>query len=84
MTIFKEALIEKKIKIKSLKKIRIGETSKTYIGEYKNQKVIVKYFLQNKLNKVTNHFLKNKIRSQIIAKKLFPKILSIYNFKNYI
>ena len=48
MTIFKEALIEKKIKIKSLKKIRIGETSKTYIGEYKNQKVIVKYFLQNK------------------------------------
>ena len=75
MTIFKEALIEKKIKIKSLKKIRIGETSKTYIGEYKNQKVIVKYFLQNKLNKVTNHFLKNKIRSQIIVKKLFPKIL---------
>ena len=70
------------IKFELSKEIRKGETANTYLGNYQNEKSILKLFKKNHNKLITNQYLDNEINNQLINKNLFPEIYYI-NKKNF-
>ena len=68
-------LNELNLEFKLLEKIKDGETSQTYIGKYKNKKVILKSFNFKEFHLKTNKYLNPTITNQLIKNNLFPKII---------
>lgn len=60
-----------------ISKIRDGETSKTYLGKFKNKKAIFKLFNLESSRLQINQYLKLKIYESMSENNLCPKILFI-------
>ena len=58
-----------------LGEIRDGETSKTYLGKFKNKKAIFKLFNLKKFDLQINKYLETSITNQLTRDKLIPDIL---------
>tara|TARA_B100000579_G_scaffold401585_1_gene384156 strand:+ start:112 stop:927 length:816 start_codon:yes stop_codon:yes gene_type:complete len=65
------------IALEDISKIKEGETSDTFIGNYNNKKIILKVYKDSKLKNERNDFLNANLIRQLSDLKLFPKIIYI-------
>ena len=71
------------IVFKDLSKIKQGETSDTFVGDYNNKKVILKVYKESKLKNKQNDLLNENLIRQLSDLKLFPKIIHISDEDNF-
>ena len=65
------------VSLESLSKIKLGETSDTYLGIYDNKKIIIKVYKDSNLKNEQNDFLHTNLMRQLSNLELFPKIIHI-------
>ena len=71
------------IVFKDLSKIKQGETSDTFVGDYNNKKIILKVYKESKLKNKQNDLLNENLIRQLSDLKLFPKIIHISDEDNF-
>ena len=71
------------IVFKDLSKIKQGETSDTFVGDYNNKKVILKVYKESKLKNKQNDLLNENLIRQLSDLKLFPKIITALSSDTY-
>jgi len=70
-----EHLNKYKIYLSDISMLRKGETSNTYVGMYKDKKVIIKNYKDINPKIKINSYLDYKIISQLVEKEIFPKVI---------
>ena len=81
MNNLKEIINNLNIKFELSKEIRKGETANTYLGNYQNEKSILKLFKKNHNKLITNQYLDNEINNQLINKN-FPPLSRMSDSEN--